>query len=79
MICMSTLQVRDLPEKTHRVLKARAAQSGQSLSSYVAAELTRLTEHPTVDEFLGRLEMRLPVESGVAAADVLRAERASRL
>jgi hypothetical protein len=75
---MSTLQVRDLPDTTHRILKARAAQSGQSLSAYVAAQLGLLTEFPTLGEFLGRLETRTPVNPGASAADMLRAERGGR-
>ncbi len=39
------VQVRDVPETVHRTLKARAAQSGISLSEY----LQRLRERTPVD------------------------------
>jgi len=70
--CMSTLQVRDLDEQTHRTLKARAAKEGLSLSDYVARELERVAQTPTMDEFLERVKQREPVELPESAADMLR-------
>lgn len=49
------VQVRDVPEPVHRTLKARAAQSGVSLSEYLRAELARLAALPTPDEVRARL------------------------
>jgi plasmid stability protein len=44
------VQIRDVPEPVHRTLKARAAQSGRSLSEYLRVELARLAALPTPDE-----------------------------
>lgn len=73
---MATLQVRDIPEDTRRVLKQRAAAAGMSLSDYVRAELTRLAAQPTIEELTARIRLRGATEPDAPAADVLAAERA---
>ncbi|MBD3940260.1 hypothetical protein IF188_00920 [Microbacterium sp. NEAU-LLC] len=72
---MSNLQVRDVPEDVHRVLKARAAASGRSLSEYVLEIIQREAERPTLDELLDRVRVRGSVDLGDAAQKILRAER----
>jgi plasmid stability protein len=52
------VQIRDLPEPVHRVLKARAAASGTSLSEYIRSVLTRDAERPTPDELAARITAR---------------------
>lgn len=56
------IQVRNVPEATHRTLKARAALAGMSLSDYLRQELDRLAAVPTLEEFQARLRARPPVE-----------------
>ena len=74
---MSThIQVRDVPDRVHRQLKARAALAGLSLSEYVKQQLVTDLEAPTLREWLARLEKRRPVELSVSAADIIREERA---
>ena len=54
-VCMArTLQVRAVPEKVHRRLKARAADAGLSISAYLLAELTRFAALPTREEMRER-------------------------
>jgi antitoxin FitA len=55
------VQVRDVPENVHRTLKARAAQSGSSLSEYLRAELGKLAALPSPDELRARLRERAPL------------------
>ncbi|TME88701.1 MAG: hypothetical protein E6I44_05415 [Chloroflexi bacterium] len=55
------VQIRDVPDPVHRTLKARAAQSGRSLSEYLRAELSRVAALPTPDEVRARLRQRAPV------------------
>jgi len=55
------VQIRDVPDPVHRTLKARAAQSGRSLSEYLRAELSRVAALPTPDEVRARLRQRTPV------------------
>ncbi|WP_407317611.1 hypothetical protein UQW22_13675 [Isoptericola halotolerans] len=75
---MSTLQVRNVPEEVSRVLKARAASAGQSLSQYVLNELERIAERPTLDELSARIDARGHVNPDRSAADVLADARAGR-
>jgi antitoxin FitA len=70
------VQIRDVPEEAHRVLKARAALKGRTLSDYLRAELVALAERPSPEELWERLEQR-PVIPGSVATQV-RAERDAR-
>ena len=75
---MTTIQIRNVPEKAHRALKARAAMEGRSLSEFALEELLRSLERPTRREFLERLQSRSSVEIPGGAAAVVRAERDNR-
>ena len=71
--------VRDIPDDVHAALQRRAERRGQSLQQYLAAELRRLAEQPTVDEVLDRIEQRRGGVVGLAqAAEDLHEERARR-
>ncbi|MGH8829058.1 MAG: FitA-like ribbon-helix-helix domain-containing protein [Jiangellaceae bacterium] len=75
---MTTLQIRNIPNEAHRLLKARAAREGQSLSEFALSELLRSLERPTRREFLERLETEDSVEIPGGAASWVRAERDNR-
>ena len=72
---MKTLQIRHVPDEVHRVLKARAALAGMSLSEYMLAELRRTTQQPTRDEVLDSLRRRERADLPVPAADIVRESR----
>lgn len=72
------LQVRNVPESLHRILKARAALEGLSLSEYVLRELRRTAERPTPEELRRRIASRRPVEPHPSPSRVLAEERAAR-
>ncbi len=72
------VQVRHVPDATHRKLKARAATAGMSLSEYILAELKRMVERPTREELLARIAEREPVKTRRPIADLVRAERDRR-
>lgn len=55
---MPNVLVRDLPAEVHAQLQRRAESQGQSLQQYLATELKRLAEQPTLDEVLDRVERR---------------------
>lgn len=55
---MTVLQVRDVPERTVRLLKARAAEQGLSLSAYLRVQLEHLAERPTNSDVVERLARR---------------------
>jgi plasmid stability protein len=71
--------VRGVPDDVHSALARRAERRGQSLQQYLAGELARLAERPTLDEVLDRVERRrggrvgLPTAAGDGAE-----ERAAR-
>jgi plasmid stability protein len=74
---VTTIQIRNVPDEAHRMLKARAAREGQSLSEFALAELLRSLERPSRREFLERLESRTPFDIPGGAAAWVRAERDS--
>lgn len=72
------VQIRNVPEKLHRELKARAAREGMSLSDYLMKILERAVERATPDEMRQRLADRESVSPSVSPADAVRAERDAR-
>jgi plasmid stability protein len=66
------VQIRDVPEETHRVLKARAALAGVSLSEYLRSMLTRAAARPTPEELTARIATRERVELPESSAATVR-------
>lgn len=52
---MPNVLVRDVSDDVHSQLQRRADDRGQSLQQYLAGELRRLAERPTMDEVLARV------------------------
>lgn len=76
---MPNILVRDIPDDVHAALQHRAERRGQSLQQYLAAELRRLAERPSLEEVLDRIDGRNGGRVGLArAAEDLSAERAQR-
>jgi plasmid stability protein len=71
------VHIRNVPDALHRKLKSRAADSGQTLSDFLLAELERLAARPTRDEMLTRVHGRKRVTLKTPAAVVIREERES--
>lgn len=71
------IQIRNVPDALHRQLKSRAAESGQTLSDYLLAEVKRLAARPTRDEMLARIHGRRRLALKTPAAVVIREERES--
>jgi len=76
---MPSVQIKDVPDETHAILRQRAAAAHQSLQEYLLAKLIDEAGRPTLDEVLDRAAGRsggsVPLK---AAANTLRAERARR-
>jgi len=76
---MTNIQIKDVPEETHAILRQRAAAAHQSLQEYLRSRLIAEAGQPTVDEVLARAGGRaggsLPLSDAVSA---LRFERARR-
>ena len=72
------VQIRNMPDEMHRVLKSRAAARGMSLSDYLLQELRKSAEVPSIEEWLERVRSREPVDPGISMEDAVRAERDAR-
>ena len=72
------IQVRDVPEQLHRILKARSAREGMSLSGFIKRELERTAERPTMLEWLERTRQAKPISAKRSAAQVVRELRDAR-
>ena len=76
---MPSVQIKDVPERTHAILRQRAAAAHQSLQEYLRTRLIEEASEPTLDKVLDRAGGRsggsVPLKSAVAA---LRADRDRR-
>jgi hypothetical protein len=76
---MPSIQIKDVPEDTHAVLRRRAAAARQSLQEYLRGRLIEEASTPTLDEVLdragGRAGGSVPFS---VAAETLREDRARR-
>jgi plasmid stability protein len=76
---MPSVQIKDVPDEVHAVLRQRAAAAHQSLQEYLRAKLIEEAGRPTLDEVLdragGRAGGSVPLK---AAASAVRRERARR-
>ena len=72
---VKTIQVRNVPDVTHRVLRTRAAASGLSLSDFILEELERVASKPTVADVLRRAAARA---GGPSTETIVAAVRAGR-
>ena len=71
------IQIRNVPDALHRKVKARAAQSGMTLSDYLLAEIERISTLPTREEMLARLHSHSRVKLRKPAAEIIRKARES--
>lgn len=72
------IQLRNVPDALHRILKARAAMAGMSLSDYLLSEIKDIAERPTLSELRERLHKRKPVSVQIDTARMVRKEREAR-
>jgi len=67
---MPSVQIKDVPDDTHGVLRRRAAAAHQSLQEYLRVRLIADAASPTLDEVLDRVGQRsggsLPLDVAVA-------------
>lgn len=66
------VQVRDVPDDVHSILKSRAAREGMSLSDFIKRELERAAERPSIQEWLERTQQGKPLRAKQSAAQILR-------
>ena len=65
---MTSVQIKDVPEETHAVLRQRAARAHQSLQEYLRSRLIEEAATPTLDEVLERAGHRSGGSVSLAAA-----------
>ena len=76
---MPSVQIKDVPEETHAVLRRRAAEAHQSLQEYLRSRLIAEASGPTVDEVLARAGERAGGSMSFGAAvQALGEDRAGR-
>ena len=65
------LQIKDVPPDVHRVLKARAALEGISLTEYARRTLEQAARRPSRAELIAELSSIEPAATGESSADAL--------
>ena len=65
------LQIKDVPEDVHRILKARAALAGVSLTEYARMTLERAARGQSREELMAELASIELVDTGESAAEAL--------
>jgi hypothetical protein len=76
MIVPKAIQLRDVPDDVHAVMRVRAAAAGMSMSEYLLGELVELASRPTLDEWLLRVGSR--PAAGVSTPELVDGIRADR-
>lgn len=72
------VQIRNMPDALHRMMKARAALAGMSLSDYLLEEIRKSAARPTKEEILDRLSNLPPIDMGKSSAELIREGREER-
>jgi plasmid stability protein len=76
---MPSVQIKDVPDETHAVLRRRAAAANQSLQEYLRSRLIEEAARPTLEEVLARVEFRSGGSAPLdVAAELVRADRDRR-
>lgn len=70
------IQIRNVPDDVHRILKTRAAAEGLSLSDYVKRDLEELATQATIEEVFARADAR--GSSGLTAEQIVAVQRELR-
>ncbi|GGH03746.1 hypothetical protein GCM10007420_20140 [Glycocaulis albus] len=72
------IQIREIPEETHRALKARAAAEGMSMSDYLRRLIEQDLKRPDWASIRARQASMEPVELPVSTTRIIREERDGR-
>jgi plasmid stability protein len=75
---MTSILIRGVPERTHTVLRQRAAAAHQSLQEYLLQHLIEEADRPTLDEVLDAAGSRSGGSVGVDEVNgIIRTDRES--
>lgn len=72
---MPSVQIKNVPEDVHRVLRRRAKASGQSLQEYLLQKLSQEARQESLEEVLARAAKR---EGSLSFDFAVKAARADR-
>ncbi|MFZ5619261.1 MAG: FitA-like ribbon-helix-helix domain-containing protein [Pseudomonadota bacterium] len=72
------VQIRSIPEATHRKLKVRASREGLSMSDYLKRLIDTDLERPSWDDMVRRMRALEPISLPETTAKMVRRERDSR-
>lgn len=72
------VQIRDVPDQVHRILKARAAREGMSLSDFIKRELKHTAERPSMLEWLEQTKEMRPTRTNRTSVQIIRELRDTR-
>lgn len=72
------IQIREIPEETHRALKLRATSLGLSMSDYLKRLIDRDLKRPDWKSIETRVGQMTPLDLPVSVTDIVREERDSR-
>jgi plasmid stability protein len=70
------IQIRNVPDEVHKILKVRAAAEGISLSDYIKRDLEELAAKATIEDVFARSRAR--GSSGLTTEEIVAGIRASR-
>ncbi len=73
-----TIQVMDVPDDVHGILKAQAAREGMNLSAFLKRELQRIALRPRMQEWLDRTQQAKPISTKISPVQAVRELRESR-
>lgn len=72
------IQIREIPEATHRALKARAAALGISMSDYLRRLIEQDLKRPDWVSIKARLAVMEPIDPPVSTTTIIREARDGR-
>ena len=71
------IQIRNVPDKLHRQLKARAALEGTSMSQFILREIKKSLDRPSLEEVLSQITSQTEQQLNRTPADMVREDRSS--
>jgi plasmid stability protein len=71
------IQIRNVPDKIHRILKTRAERAQMNLSDFLLREMNQIAARPELDELIARIKRRPPAAVSEPPAAALRSVRES--
>lgn len=75
---MTSIQIKDVPEDVHRIIRSRARAEGKSMQEYLWAKLVSEARRPTAAEIFEQIEKDHAGSDDLTADEVIAAIRSER-